>query len=338
MEPDTSTGFSSPSTGPLNAEPWSRLWKAGILHSCATGIAGNYDGTVRSFWHGRFASLADGQCLVDIGTGNGAVPLLAKDYAETRGILLDIHGVDIADIDPVASAPGGSERYAGIQFHPCTSATALPFAAGEVSLLCSQFAFEYVPRDQAIAEIVRVIGPNGRAALVMHSDQSIVAQVGEQQLQGCSYLLDESDFLKRAAALARVLSQAPDDARRAALAQNPHAEITRHEFNDSARALMEKISELEVAEVLKKAAQQISSALQLAGRSGQTALAIIESARAALQDEQARLLQLRSALVDEEALAAIRDGFQAAGFSVHCSPLYYRDNIRLGWTMVVGNE
>src|SRR5690606_5536476 len=77
------------------AEPWSRLWSTGVLHSCATGIHGNYDGAVLEFWQRQFDSLEDGSRLVDVGTGNGALLLLARQRATERGIQLSMHGVDI---------------------------------------------------------------------------------------------------------------------------------------------------------------------------------------------------------------------------------------------------
>ena len=36
------------------ASPWSRLWQTGVLHSCATGIQGNYDGAILAFWQRQF--------------------------------------------------------------------------------------------------------------------------------------------------------------------------------------------------------------------------------------------------------------------------------------------
>lgn len=320
-----------------NVEPWSRLWRSGVLHSCATGIPGNYDGAILAFWQARFIHLTDGDRVVDIGTGNGAVALLAKDSATRRGIGLDIHGVDIAAINPMATMSDGGTRYAGISFHPNTSVTHLPFGDGEIALVCSQYAFEYAPREAAIAEINRVIGLTGRAAFVLHSDESIIARVANQQLQGCEYM-ERFDLFDRTRTLIRILARARTPAQRAALAHDRRAEAARAAFNASAQGLMEKISELDAADILRKAAQHVRNALELANRSEYAALQSLDAAHSALQDEHVRLLQLRAAIVDTENLATICAGFRAAGHAVTHAALDQLDGVRMGWTMIVGNE
>ena len=115
-----------------SAMPWSRLWATGVLHSCATGIHGNYDGEVLAFWQGQFDLAGDGARILDVGTGNGALLLLARERATRRGIGLTLLGVDIADIEPGRAVAGGADRFAGIEFHPRTSVCALPFADGEI--------------------------------------------------------------------------------------------------------------------------------------------------------------------------------------------------------------
>ncbi|WP_368561723.1 class I SAM-dependent methyltransferase [Pseudoxanthomonas sp. UTMC 1351] len=306
------------------------------MHSCSTAISGNYDGAIRTFWNAQFDALQNGERVVDIGTGNGALPLLAKDSAARRGIFLDIHGVDIADIDPPATVKGGEKTYEGVKFHPKTSSAHLPFPDGSVTLVCSQFAFEYTPRQATISEILRVIGRDGRAAFVVHSDRSIIATISEQQLAGCCYLL-QGDIFANAHAMIGVLSKAPNPALRSALANDPHAESARTAFNTSAAALMEMMAANENAAILRKTADQIRNALSAAGHQKSIALSILDSAQAAVNDEKLRLQQLRRALVNPDELAAIASFFRSAGYTVTSSSLEQRPGIEMGWTLVVGN-
>src|SRR5690606_6934747 len=139
--------------------------------------------------------------------GNGPLLLLARERAAARGVGLELHGVDLADIDPVHAIVDGERLYAGIRFHPRTSACELPFADGEVDMLCSQFGFEYAPREQAVAELLRVARPRARIALVVHSDDSIVARASVEQRKGCAFLRP-SPAIAPAPALVPVLCRA----------------------------------------------------------------------------------------------------------------------------------
>ncbi len=149
-------------------EAWTRLWRAGALHSCGCAFRDNYEGATADFWRGRFAALDDGARVVDLGTGNGAILLLAREVAAARGVRFALDGVDLADIDP-AALPGAEDRYAGIRFHPRTSMAALPFADRSVDLVCGQYALEYAPFAPAAAEIARVLAPGGRIAFVLRA-------------------------------------------------------------------------------------------------------------------------------------------------------------------------
>src|SRR5690606_31736861 len=229
---------------------------------CATGIHGNYDGAVLEFWQRQFDSLEDGSRLVDVGTGNGALLLLARQRATERGIQLSMHGVDIADIDPAQAVADGPGRFDGIRFHPRTSVCSLPFGDGKVDLVCSQFGFEYAPRAAAVAEIARVAAHRGRVALVVHSSDSIIAQVASPQREGLQFLREQCPVSEEARRLAPVLFQAAQSGwNNGAPGATPGAEASRLAFNRSAGALMEAIERLPMAQVLRNVAQQVQGAL-----------------------------------------------------------------------------
>ena len=72
---------------------WSRLWRRGTLHSCATGIAGNYDGEILAFWRRQFQALQSGARVIDVGSGNGPLLLLAAALRRERSDG-EPHGLD----------------------------------------------------------------------------------------------------------------------------------------------------------------------------------------------------------------------------------------------------
>jgi hypothetical protein len=319
------------------AAPWVRLWKTGVLHSCAVGIQGNYDGEIRDFWHQRFAGLGDGQVLVDVGTGNGAIPLLAKQFAQRQGMALHIHGVDLAAIDPPRDVPGGVHCYEGIRFHPRTSMTSMPFSDGEVSLLCSQFAFEYAPHAEAAKEILRVVGHSGAAALIVHSTDSLIATVGRAQLQACRWLLGESPILRAAADLAMIMAGADTPPKRAALASDSAAEAARHRFNEAASALMDRIEAQPSAALLQQTAQRLAGVLARPAATRDEAAASLSGLRDWIEDEERRLALMHAAALDGPALEQVARLLGAGGWPVRTGRLLYGGSTCVGWTIVVGH-
>lgn len=319
------------------AAPWTRLWRTGVLHSCASGIDGNYDDGFARFWQQQFEPLHAGARIIDVGTGNGAIPLLAQDIAQSRGLHWQLHGVDIADIDPARSNPTLSHAYAGITFHPGTSMTLLPFADGSADLVCSQFAFEYAPRELAAREILRVIGAGGRAALVMHSDDSVIHAVSHSQSDACRWLLQESGLFDACGRLLRHLSAATDAHARSRLALDPQAEHARLAFNAAAAHLMDRIEQAPEARLLQTVAQELGRLLQQPWSTPDAASTAIQALLKWTQDEQARLDLMLGATLDAVALADVAQQFTASGLQCRTGKLMYQDTTPMGWTLEVGH-
>lgn len=314
---------------------WTRLWRSGVLHSCATAIDGNYDGPLRAFWESHFNRVPEGGVVVDVGTGNGALALLAMETSRMQGRRLDVHGVDLADIAPDRAGAAGIGAFDGIVFHPRTSLTAMPFTDGGVDLLVSQFAFEYAPADAATSEALRVLGRRGSAAMVVHSNDSVVARVSAERLPWFGHLQHGSPILPAADAVVDVLSGARTRAARAALATDPVAESVRAAFNAAAAALLERAAEPGAGEVLGRFMPALSRAVRSASADPAHARQALDALRQWLRDEEERLLQLRDALHDAAALEALAERFRSAGHAVACGSLEQRPGAKLGWTLEV---
>src|SRR5690606_38242574 len=69
-----------PMKSPIDIErrrgAWSSYWAAGALHSCIGSLVEDQDGGIGRFWRACFAGLGDGDRVLDLGTGNGALPKL----------------------------------------------------------------------------------------------------------------------------------------------------------------------------------------------------------------------------------------------------------------------
>lgn len=317
---------------------WERLWKTGALHSCAGAFRENYDGALAAFWTARFGALEDGAVVLDVGTGNGAIPLLAKDAARARGVAFRIHGADIADIDPVGSCPDGARRYEGIEFHPRAPLEKLPFADASVDLVCSQYAFEYARRDAALAEVVRVMGPRGQAGFVLHARASLVCSTALEQLEHCRFLLRESGLFAQARGLAqRLAATGPDGpARRVA---DHDTERLRVALNASAGEVQRRMAVTQTRDMLAKAMHIVSTVLAEAPRNPpEVTLPWFDRAVSGLADEERRLQALDAAALDEAGMAALREAFQARGCrDCDIGVLHHERGPLMGWTLVVAN-
>ncbi|MBD9479488.1 class I SAM-dependent methyltransferase [Pseudoxanthomonas sp. PXM02] len=317
---------------PESGDAWSTLWRAGVLHSCSTAIDGNYDGEMAAFWKARFDGLGTGQRVVDIGTGNGALALLAKHHAAQRGLDLDIHGVDAADIDPPRWA-SGADSFAGITFHPRTGMDTLPFDDGSVALVTSQYAFEYSrPRDATLHEVFRVIGSTGSAAFLIHSSDSLISSTADQQREACDLVFDRTRILDLAhdwvSSLVKGTTQPP---RAGSEATSIH-----RAFQQASTQVVAGAAALPEAAILRKTFHYLHTTLEHAQTSPAHALEYLARARADLEAERVRLQHLSAAIMALTEIEQLRTQSIAAGYgSSVLAPLDQSPGSRMGWTLVV---
>ncbi len=180
----------------MNLEHWESYYRGGALVSCPMGLEPGYTGEVRDAWVTFFATLPDGARVLDIGTGNGAVALIAKETAATLGRSFEIHGVDLAQVDPVRHVPNGATLLAGIEFHPGVPAEQLPFEANGFDAVSGQYALEYTQRDRALAEIFRVLKPGGRGQFLLHHRDSVIVRNADESLHHAALVLDDTKVFR----------------------------------------------------------------------------------------------------------------------------------------------
>ncbi len=199
---------------------WERYYRGGAVVSCPMGSSEGYDLEVRAAWERFFAALSPGSCIVDIATGNGAVPLIALDVARALRRQFELHGVDLARIDPPVHVAGGASRFEGVRFHGGTGAEALPFPDASVDAVTSQYGIEYSDLGRSLPEVARVLRPGGVAQFISHHSQSVTLQkaratlaLGERALkdlalfdQTRAYLREERVSATSAASIHRELS------------------------------------------------------------------------------------------------------------------------------------
>ena len=184
-------------------EHWSAYWQtSGVLNSFAEGnVKDGYSGELKSFWEQQFAATPSSAKIVDIGTGNGALAILAYDYGRANQGHFSIDGIDAAVINPVKQFeqhPAVAKKLKAISFHSATPAEKLPYADGSIDLAVSQFGFEYSDRKHSLKALAAALKPGGKAVFVSHHSGSNLTQHSQQAVTVLEYCLAQSPLFQQA--------------------------------------------------------------------------------------------------------------------------------------------
>ena len=181
----------------MTVEHWEAYYRGGAIATCPMGPGASYTLELRDLWLAFFTSLADGTRVLDLGTGNGAIVLFAKEAAAATGRQFEIHGADLAAIDPAHHVPNGARLFAGIEFHPGMANERLGFAAASFDAVSGQYALEYGDTAKSLAEVRRVLRGGGRALFVLHHDQSVLVGNARESLAQAALVLEETKVLRK---------------------------------------------------------------------------------------------------------------------------------------------
>ena len=179
---------------------WGRYWHFDRIASCFDGAGGtNYGEDIARGWRAFFRDLPAGTRILDLCTGNGAVPLIAVEAGRAEAKAFEIVAVDQADIDPAAYVPRHAGDFAKVRFVPATEVEALPFPDAGFGAVTSQYGIEYSNLERSLPEAARVVAPGGRMRLVVHAADGVVAADALPVIAEADWLLDGIDLPGRAA-------------------------------------------------------------------------------------------------------------------------------------------
>ncbi|KAF1712903.1 class I SAM-dependent methyltransferase [Pseudoxanthomonas sacheonensis] len=173
---------------------WSTYWASGALHSCANSYQDNYRGAIEDFWGVVFKHMGASSRVLDIATGNGALPLMLSRL-RGREAKDSIDAVDLAEIAPAWNA---TEQWPQIRFHSGIRMERLPFENQSFDLVVSQYGIEYGKWPDALSEGLRVCRSEGVLALVLHHSDSVLVSVGRSELRNHELLTSPRGLIESA--------------------------------------------------------------------------------------------------------------------------------------------
>lgn len=259
-------------------------------HSLAGTFDANYGGAIGDFWHEVAHSLPLNASLLDLATGNAPLPrLLLGQRPDLR-----IDAIDAADIAPDWPIPAGAMPP---RIHPRTSCEALPFADASFDLVSTQYGIEYSNLALSIAEIARVLQPNGRLAAIIHSADSRIAEVTRDELKHTRLILAPAAALDSIEAMIPLMAVAGTNEGRQKLNADPAARITRDNFNAAMSGVQEAIKQATAPDLLLEFLQWAPQTLNFAATTGDASAALqkYHIYRQQLEDASERYRALLSA-------------------------------------------
>lgn len=308
---------------------WTNYWATGALHSCLGSFEENYAGDVPGAWREALAGLPEGSQVLDLCTGNGALPALFLGEFQA-GNLARVVAVDLAQIRPdwVSSlAPAQRER---LELRGGVQAESLPFLDAGFDMVCSQFGIEYTDRAASLAEAARVLKPGGLLALVMHDTGSVICRNAREERTHLAWMAEQG-VLEAAADLCGFVARAAMPAGREALAADPLAEQARLRLNQIMADMTLRAQESEVPDVLVQSQHAIFNAIQASMGSGDAGSGrqALDWLRQQLAQSDLRLAELLECALDEADLDSFLDG---TGFVEEARrALDFPGGQRMGW-------
>lgn len=292
------------------ADAWSRYWAAGAPHSCIGTYGARYGGAVAAFWKEVFGQLHGNARVLDIATGNGALPLLLLDACAEPGVTCD--AFDVASVRLPWAGSVDAAQLARVRLHPGTDAAALPFPDGVFDLAVSQFGLEYTDLARSVPELLRVLSPDGRLALVIHHAEGRPVTLARIEVEELRWAHEESGWFEATAGMVEPMIRASTFAGRALLRDDRGAIAARERFDAVQAGLAARAGNREGADVLHDLREAAAAIFSLGVRDGaEAARAAIEGLRLELAAAATRLGDLVAHAKDHDAADALRRRLEA---------------------------
>lgn len=322
-------------SGRARSKAWSDYWKSGALHSCIGSYAGNYGGAVEEFWNSVFGRLHEDSTVLDIATGNGALPKLLLDGFPDR-----FARVDAVDYSMVAPTWYDPEKMGRIAFHPNVAMERLPFDNGRFDAVISQYGLEYGRREESLEECLRVAKESAIFAFILHHADGVLVRVAEQEVAHIDRLLASDGLVSAAMGIVPCLEAIRKDP---SAGSDAEALKCRASYNASMSRLAAAIDASDVPDLLLESRERVHALVASAGAvEVETVLEELRAYREALVGARLRSAEMASSALDAQQAHAIEAYFKRVRPALHTrlEPISHGAEGMIGWGFVaaVGME
>ena len=314
------------------SQHWDEYWQQGHLTSFGASFSGNYSGVLETIWDQDFKCLPDDFKVLDLATGNGALPLLLNQFFADTQKIGEVIGVDLAQIntDLAKIELNSNIKVSLVSQVDCAS---LPYDDNHFDQVISQFGLEYSELKFSIPEALRVLRPGGALSLVTHHSRSMVISRNRRILNVISREETQRVFTTMEALVTQMgtLSDAEDLKK---IKQDPECERLRHELNQYISSLVQFDEDaLKDSELLAYVATLFQQGLFWSLEQKMTYLKFAKTQIATLKE---RLSELIGASLDEPVLAGLMTKLNENGAGL-CSlnQIVNEEGQILGWKIVI---
>jgi len=321
-------------------EHWSKYWQySGVLNSFAEGEASSgYTGALKQHWEAIFAALPNAAAVVDIGTGNGALALLAHDYSKANQKDFNLHGIDAAKIDPAAAlkqTPAVAKKLKAIQFHSEIFIEKAPFKDATVDAYVSQFGFEYADRKQALKVILASLKEKGSAHFMVHNAQSGLVKNSTAGIEVIESVLTDSPLFQLADLYIDLARQAIPQLGEKGWQEFSHQKVLTQSIQWIMRELQDKFSKQEqqvwVNDIVRRVARTLE---RVAGSTLEDCVKQLAYEYHSVNDHKQRLVDQNNAAFAKKDITALQKLVEKAGASFTAEEFSMHDD-SFGWAITI---
>ena len=321
----------------LNDDEWAQFWRHGSITTFERRGNPNYDGEIREFWERQFATLTEGARVVDLATGNGAVALLAAEYSAGHKLSLVVEALDRAEIRPekdLEDAEAAREWLDRVTFSGGAPNESTGLPGGCADLVTSQYGFEYGDPAASAREVMRILRPGGRIALITHHANSVVVEDARQGLEQHRLCLDRERLFTRARGVVDAMATAESDFEKRLLRQDGKAEHLRRKLNAAVERVQQQASRFSdpgngIGFILQGLNAVFAPGLKPADRRE-----TIRKLEAACEAYRRRMEDLLAATPDAGEFDRLLECLRSAGLAVDgWFPLVYQGEALMGWAV-----
>lgn len=297
----------------MSTDPWTVYWQGDNLESCISTRSHQDSSQIAGFWRELAVQLDDASSVLDLASGNGAVPTILLSTNST----LKICAVDKAQIAPRKYLSQVKEL-ASVQFMPDIDICDLPFAANSFDAVTSQFGLEYAPLTVACHSAARVLASQGKIRLLMHHQDSEILRPTSATLAEISRLFESQGVM------AGIESFLADE-----------IDLTQLEAIGQRYLSADEVRTRQLSGQIFSGINQIIQDMKIDGGQARTRMANMKKR---LLADQARLQQLRSAALSSEQAHHVEQTLRESEISIDFfKPFSIADDegeeILIGWQL-----